>query len=198
MARAALRGVRKIQRRIEYKNHDVTLNSQMTGNNAWEAVHLSGITQGDNNNNRDGLKVTGTSLMMRARMVSHASSTLVDMIRVIILRDKSARGAVMSMDSGDQSVLIGTTFEALQNPVTRKRFQILMDRQFLLDRDTDTSYRHQKSFVKRFRFGSTITFEGTGGAIADGDLNQLYIVYKVDSATNMPSIVMFSRLNFHD
>lgn len=188
---ATVKVVKNMIRRSEETHiFDVNSAGNLTGN-AWTIACLSNVIKGDGVENRTGDKITPLSLRVRCDTHINSSNTGGDTMRVIIFKDKQARGALPSdtdlglSNGGYENV---NHFLAVDN--YRGRFVKLYDRVHVYD----TSQKY-KFFTINKKLKGKIQF-GTEGS--DYENNSLFIAFCCVENTNKTNLSYKSRLTFKD
>ncbi len=119
----------------ELKFHDLSIDDAViaiNGNIAEDSCLT--IPEGNGDSDRIGRKITVTNIGWRFSMNLPATATAADtsdIIRVILYEDKQCNGAtaVVATNAG---ILAADDFESFNNLSNRKRFRILMDRNYAM------------------------------------------------------------------
>lgn len=174
----------------ERKTHDTSISTNI--NNTSTITLLSGIAQGDESVQREGLVVQPSHMQYRIWCNANASSTGADYVRVIIFRDKEQHGtAPVATD-----ILESDSFEEFCKHENRIRFQILRD--FLIKVDTGTNRSVIKKGIIKFNKKQRLHYIGTAGTAANMGRNTLYVLFIGNAVSNVPYLIMETRLRFTD
>lgn len=175
---------------VEYKTNDSTSNLGV-GTTA-QTIHLTGLTKGDDYNNRDGRSVCYKSIEMDIYTVMHASAsaTVVRYILVLCKNGLSAPSFSSIFDTSSAQAII-----AHRNLNNRKNYTILWDKLEFMD-----SASHKQCIDSKFKKLNmhTIFNAGNAGDITDIESNALYLVMVSNEATNTPTVYYNVRLRFVD
>lgn len=188
----------------------VIASSTSATNNAGSVVNMTSVLQGITFAGRIGEVINAKSLEVRFDTTSCYQSsnvggipTLGTNLRVIIFQDHQIKSSTVPAVS---DILETVVYNSPINHISlnARRLHILMDKIFELDPnvlDTFTGayaiYTTQTSQMmhKKFKPSQKITFTN---ATTGSDLNNIYILYISDQATNSPSVNCYSRLIFED
>jgi len=178
----------------ELKTHDVTVDQSvdMTGS----VLHLTGIAQGDQSLNREGLKINLTKLYGNIQVYGNETDTNDQLIRVMIVNDKDCDGALPVISD----ILESVHTYSLKKHEERHRYRIMFDKTFTLPlaEGGGRKYKYLKVSTKLPKKGLTIFYDGTGSAIADANSNNLFLVLlAADNGTNHPYITSRWRMRFY-
>lgn len=185
--------VSKIEKTLnnrEKKKFDISHN---TGN-----IDLNGLTfslnampQGDELNERVGLKIQPTGLFFNYKLQCAASQPTV--VRVMIYEDLQQ---ISDSTPSSTDLLQNTADQSVISPLNRDeigRFNVLYDKRIVLNPDSGNTKVYKKGFLKKLR---NAHFNGAAGT--DIQKNGLWCTILSDQATNFPTHDFYSRLFFHD
>lgn len=174
---------------VEKKKHDAQVNTTIgtTGN----VQILSGIAQGDGIGNREGNSIKVNSLYLRGALTIHGSATA-SICRIMLVRDKQQIG---DTEPALSDVLQSVDHTSPLNSATVGRFKIMWDKTYVLKQTTNTTIFFKKYF-KLAR--SRLHCRFNAGAATDLQKNHLYLMIVTSEATNLPAVVIDSRLGFID
>lgn len=181
-ARKALYLARKAQNQKELKYHSV-LNLSNTVTSSGEIVALSGLTQGDTNNERDGNVIYPTSVALRLNMIS--VSTVRTKCRVIIF--KWLEGTTPSVSD----ILDTVDVVSFKSDGHRFESKILYDRTIVLD----NILLQEKFIQKRIKLDGLIAYNETSSVPSK---NGIYMLLMSDQGANFPTFSYETRLYFKD
>lgn len=170
---------------------DVIQGAEVATGNTWTIACLSNVLKGDGADNRTGDKISPTALRVRVGTHINASNGHGDTMRVIIFKDKQARGAVPSaadlgLNNGGYENI--NHFLAIDN--YRGRFVKLYDKVHMYD--TSQEY---KFFTINKKLSGKIQF---GTEASDYENNSLFIAFCAIENTNKTGLNYVSRLFFKD
>lgn len=187
---ATVQTVKKmIGKSIETKMLEASNNH--TGGNTWTVSCLSNAVQGDGVGDRAGNKITPTYLRYSVQTDVHASNSLGEIVRVVILADKEARGVVPSMpDLNLPNTADGGRYIAL-NPANQfNRYKILSDKVYNMT--TDNNFMVKTGSIK---LKTPIKF---GTDADDYQENSIFCAVWSYDNTNKSTVGVRSRLYFKD
>jgi len=190
IAKAALSGVKKLRRQVEGKWNDFTSSYTASASGTIDVSLLSGVSQGDTAETRDGLRVVPTSLFIRYMLTAHLSGGE-DAVRVSLIKDKFPKGAFLTL-----AQLYDTT--AFLSPLKREntdRFSVMYDR---VHRISGTHGPEQAYVKKYFRLSGQTTYKGTDSLIASADTNHYFLVTHNQGGSNRPTFNSVVRFSYKD
>lgn len=160
VAPAVKRFVRKaITKRAEVKKFTVTWNNAINTSGSTSDVQLSGISQGDGNNERIGSTVKARSLWTRIN-ITRGDDTY-NVVRIILYSPKNSQVQYMTNDS------VTTT-----SPLDYDKYKIWADKQVLLDADEHV----QKIQFRHNLRGMVMRWSGDTGAVPlQGNLKMIMV-----------------------
>lgn len=172
----------------EYKYHDDDY--LFTADDSGLIEFMSGITEGDDNTQRNGRSVRAKSLFLTGSVAQHASATET-IVRIIVFRDKANQGFAPTVLDVLKSADVASP---LNVDYAGNRFQILRDvrRQFS---NSGTKICWIKEYIE---LNSHLTYIGTTGAVIDSATNALYMLAISNETTNQPGFELHSRIQFID
>lgn len=194
LAKQAYSGFKYLRGMINCEKKFYDISGNLSINNTGDVSTLSGISQGDDTNQRNGDSILAKYLDLRFSWVMNAADP-VEMVRTIVFQDTMSLGTVPAV--GDVLTLVGTSTDvlALLNLVGARqhRFKILHDESYTLC-STGTQ-AVQKNLV--VPLNDHIKFTGTVGS--DEGKNIVYIL-NISSSTgaNKPTVTWKSRLAYYD
>lgn len=164
-------------------------------------VLLNGAAQGTDFTNRIGRKIKMTSLFIRAFIYPEDDITLESLLRVSIVYDSDANGAAPAITD----ILKSASPIALMNLNNRDRFEVLMDKQYMIGKTNNTATQALTNGNNLFDFKEYITldhdtiFGGTGATIADIKTGSIYLMMISSTAgTDCPNMSYATRIRFND
>ncbi len=188
------RDVVKLKRfiNVEFKFHDVQLTAAALAV-APVITQLSNIDQGDTTLTRDGAQLKCLSLQLSYSLFQSASATS-SLVRVLLVKDKQTNQAIYTAGDLLFDVTAGDGIVSPYNRNNRRRFTILHDKVYTFSA-TGTTVKH---FGRKFRQDQIIRYDNSGNGIADLTQSSYSLVMLTNEATNVPTVTMFSRLNYVD
>lgn len=197
MARAALRGVKKLRRQTEVKYVDSAITDAEipTVASASPFIPLSLVAQGTTDQTRIGVKINPTSYFFRICVLRNtaASNTQYDLVRFVVIRDKDSNG-IAPLWSGIGGVM---EFVDVLSPLNRqesKRFRVLFDKMFVIKEAARTSWTRKKYIA----LSGTTTFQGAAATQANAEAGQLYYILVCDTVSNRPKYTQITRFSYRD
>ncbi len=197
---------RKVPRRFkknllamkESKFIDVTeTNLEPTGASSIVRL-LSGVSQGDTDESRDGSDVYFTSLQVKLRMLQDPSQEVGINCKLFLVMKKDVRGSAVSVTD----VFVTDNVLSMRQVDNSKNYKILWQKNFAMNAPADTATN--KSFIIEhyIKFKSPIRGKwlGTGNAVSDVDRNSLSFILMTDAGTTTvaPFWSYQTRLTFKD
>lgn len=189
---ATVATVKKMIDKIEETHIFDYSSGSLTVGNSWNIACISNVVKGDTVNDRSGDKISPTAISVRLDCIMADANTMGDIIRVVLFRDKQARGATPSaadlgLSGGGYEVL--NHFKASDN--YQGRFEKLYDKVFVFE----TTRNYQLiSIYKRLK--GVMRF-GTEGS--DYENNALFLAICCrDTSDNKMTQWYKSRLWFKD
>lgn len=173
----------------EHKKFDASIASTPSGT-AATITHLSGITQGDSDQNRTGNSLLAKSIYIQGRIVKHASATST-VVRLMLIRDNQqvADTAPTTTEILDPS--LGALIDCPLNNETVGRFSVLYSRKFVVNADRSSTF-----FKVYKKMNSHVRYNGANAG--DSQKNHLFWVAISDETTNVPNVHGISRLSYID
>jgi len=188
----------------ERKFHDLDVDDAVVATGGT-VTHLNVIAQGVTEATRVGRKCTITHIGWRYTVrlpetVQQASPTAGDTVRLMLILDKQANGAIPSVTD----VLESAEYQSFNNLANKGRFRVLMDRTIdinylVMASDAASKYdqgqvEQSDSFYKKCNI--TIEYDSTTGAITEVRSNNLLLL--AISSQGTASFVSKLRLRFTD
>lgn len=173
----------------EFKTLDINVSIPSLTTTGAVLLH-SGLTKGDNVNERDGRMVRWKSIQIAGSVTRNAASTVQNRIHLALVIDTQPNG------SGPvyTEIYDTATPDSFRNLDGRKRFVILKTWDMVLDAD-----RPEKFFKLYKKLDmKTVYNSGDSGTISDIESNALLVLAISDAATNTPSFTYKSRARFID
>lgn len=174
---------------VETKAFDVTQSAvpvPSTGN----IIGLSGISLGDQYNQRDGSSIKLLNLTVRSELASVSTATTGTIIRLIVFRGKQENGSGFAATD----ILETATVYSPKAFLDRFRTKVLMDETFVLN-NPSTGQGGKAFFEKVIKLEGHTSFQATGSSIEDGGV---YCLQLSNQPVNTPAINAIWRLTFTD
>lgn len=192
LAADAYKGVQLVKQLVntefDYKDTAATVNPAAAG----ALVLLNGLTQGDTASSRTGNSIRMKSYDMRW-FVNNNSSAGQTEVRVMLVLDKQSNGVTPSVTD----ILATNTVVSPRNLDNRKRFKVIMDRNYAIS-TAGPSSRYDSAHFKNIQTHVAYYNSSNAGTVADISTNALYLLYLSDQATNTPGLQYYFRLRFID
>lgn len=196
------RNYNRIAQGIEYHHIDTVPYNGGALSSTASIVALNLCAQGDSEIQREGMKSTMTSILLRGVI---NPGTVTCHVRLIVVWDKQTNGALPTItDVLDNTVITGTS-HAPRNLEGSERFKFLMDRHFNIPAvtlPTDKGYRELKFFktLKSSKKGTTYVtkFNAATAAIGSITTGSIIVIALSDVAANGAVIYLGSRVRFMD
>ncbi len=160
-------------------------------------IQLSNLQQGDSNVTREGNSITIKHLEMRL-MLKIAAAAFSSQVRVMLIRDKQANGAVLTVNEVLQS---SANFLGLISPRDvnhLQRFVVLYDRVHVLNQNITTTLSTTRHVKKLKKQNIKIRYDANVGDITDVQTNSYSMLLISNEPTNEPTFDHFVRLKFID
>lgn len=162
-------------------------------NNVGTLVLLNGTSTGDANTTRDGNKISMRSLYIGCSAVLASSTS--DLMRLVIFKWKSPDGVAPIPSDVLSNVSSSYIIEAPYTFNKRKLFQVLYDKTFQVNANSN----HYYSFKKLINLkGSITTYKGATASVSDMSSNALYALLCSDKAASPPTQQYRFRLTYYD
>lgn len=161
----------------EYKTIDLDSTTKVADTTGTVTL-LNGVATGDDFTDRDGRRITMTSLYIQGMVTAVDNVTGASLARLIVVYDKQANGAAPAITD----VLKAADSYAQINLNNRSRFQIIADKRYALGPMSDTAtqaFAGSPSVmpVKIYRKLNLETqYSGTGATIASIATGSLYML----------------------
>lgn len=154
---------------------------------------LTLVAQGDTAITRNGNSIKAKSLSFKARLSIHgtASSTVV---RIMLILDKEFDQALPTL----ANILDSTDVKAHMNLDYAKRFKVLRNKIFIIERGAGDSGPQQLYYEDYIPLDLKIRYDAGTAAAADAKENQLLLVMLSSEPTNTPTVSWSSRVRFID
>ncbi len=170
---------------VEFKNLD-TANS-LTVTTSPSVTHLTAISQGDGQNDRDGYQCRLKSFLYRFHVSTHASAVVTQLRCVIFKWNNQA-----TPSSAD--IIEGTSDPLTHIKINRHgMFVVLFDRLFNL-----TNEGKGKGFDSTFYRRINVINQYDAAAGTDFTTGSIWALWLSDQATNSPTVDFNARIRFID
>lgn len=164
---------------------------------AGRFIELSNIGVGNTNLLREGNEITLKRVYMEL-MLKIAAVASSSQVRVLLVRDKQANGAVFNPNNLLQTVANFSGLIAPRNVNFMKRFSVLYDKVHVLNQNI-TGVVFSTRFVKSIKKQNIkIRYDGAVADITDVQTNSYSLVLISNEPTNEPTFDHFVRLDFTD
>ncbi len=192
MAKAALKGVKKLKRNTETKFVDLSASGNLSLMTASTTPFwLSSVAAGTTGTTRIGNVINPTSLFVRYNIRrAIGSSNTVDDIRVVIFRDRETDG-VLPFQS---NVFTNVTYYSPLNRIVAPRFKVMYDkihRLTLLGPGAVTKKKY-------FKLSGRTTFGGVTADISEANDGHYMMYMLTPTTSSFPHIDFTVRFNFKD
>jgi len=161
--------------------------------------HLTGVSQGDADNNRNGDSIGLKALQMNGILTWDSESAAADRVRLVILMDKDNEAG--TPPTAGQVYEMTTDVNGLRNMEWPKRFRILMDKVYTRDSDKDAihvEYYKKFKMMKDFNGNPTQMKHITWQSGDTEARNHIYIMMICNNATVGPTFTYRNRIRFYD
>lgn len=174
---------------VEFKVKDESFNVATDASGAFQLIN--GLTQGDDNSNRDGRQVRFKSIQMRGRVSRNASATQTrDRVKLVCFIDKQPNTAAPTW----LSLYTGTDVTAFRNLDWKRRYVILWEK--IVNIDEDDPSKDWKMYRKIDM--KTVFDNSSSGLVSDITTNAIYIGYISEFGVNGPGMDIDTRVRFID
>lgn len=187
------RSIKKIQRNVEVKYVDTSVNAVISGN-ATLAL-LNGLQTGDTDNTRSGNMVQATSISLRGWVQRTGTTGTSGAFRLLLFWDQQANQTAPTSDD----VITTPHLYSQYNRDNQKRFKILYDKVFTIHPQYTSQLMFHPLIIKRKLSRQVKYDDGNVGDITDITTNSLYYMLITDSAAVGDFTHRWSaRFNFKD
>lgn len=164
-------------------------------------TNLVVIPQGDTESNRNGRKVQVKSIWVKGTITlppDQATSAASDRVRIMLVQDKQANGAVFTTTN----VLVSGSYLAFRQLENQGRFNILYDQTFSLNAmagvgTATTEYARGFNIYKKCNIPIEYDTSATTGAITTQRSNSLAILM-ISQANNVSLVDYNARVRYSD
>lgn len=166
----AVRGA--IQPRLEMKYVDTTIASGVL-DTTGSITLINGISEGDDNTNRNSRSVLIKSVEVRGSAQPTATTGLPQKCRLLLVWDNAANGVAPAI----ADILTAVSPYAYPNVNFERRFTILWDWSFVLGlQAAAVADQVIVNYDTQLRLNSLVQFQGTGGTVASIQNGAMYFV----------------------
>ncbi len=158
---------------------------------------LTGVTQGDTDESRDGSDIYITSLQVKLQVLQDIDQVVGANCKLFLVLKKDVRGAALATTN----LFVTDNVLSMRQVDNSKNFRILWQKNFALQAPADTATQKNFLIEKYIKFKSPIRakYLGTGNAVTDIDRNSLSFIFMTDAtATPAPIWKFQSRVTFKD
>ncbi len=170
------------------KIFDKTIISVVT--DSATVVNLSDISQGDDQDNREGNRIRLLHLLMRYSVQSNAASN-VSALRVMILIDNEQDGV---LPTPTQVLQVAGDYLSPLNRTSFGRFKVLYDRVHNVNIGTNNEFINAKVFKK---LNKNCFYEAASGADTSSRKGNIYLMLLSNEPTNGPTFDAAWRFAFN-
>lgn len=195
LAAKAMEGVKYLKGLVNAELKRNQINGNVTSTYNGGALHISGMAQGDSENSRDGDSILARYINIRGHITYNASSSKTsNVVRVMLVRDRSVNGTAVDVAQILESATYGTAyapFSGLDPETATQRFEVLYSKMFEVNtQKIAVPYSINKKVQKH------CTFDGTTA----NDLKQghYWLIHISDEVTNGPSFLYNSVFKYYD
>lgn len=192
-----LRRLERGQAGKEIKFHDIAVSSAEMSTTAGFQL-LTGISQGDQSNYREGLKINLLSISVTAWVRTDKTDTSAQLCRIGIVKDTMNEAA----DPTITDIFETTSQLAAKEHDSGTRFKIYWNKLFDMSNMVDGTNARGKviKYYKKFKKPIIVEYTGTGSTAASNGKNCFYMYYDSNLVTGgaNPDIYYFIRLRFTD
>ncbi len=178
-----VRTLKRDMKNREFKFEESTINDAVVSTTGTIQGQIFTIPQGDDIESRDGNKIVLTSINARFIATLPATSTVTetaDVIRVVLVVDNSANGALPSV----ADILSLTDIQAFKNLNNTDRFRTILDKTIAINAlaggsngTTHQSFSRDISFKFFKKLNLPIKYTGTSGLIGTIASNNIVCLY---------------------
>lgn len=187
----ALRKVRKLEKKVEVKMHDIDFNTLVNVGTAGVVTNLASIAQGDTISSRDAETIFPQSFDLRLIWNGDVAE-ISGVYRTIIFQDMRQ---VVSTPTPVLTLLKEATSLSQYSLANRKRFRIYYDETFTLDGNAaDHAQLHTRHVVRKV----SRSIQWTGATSTAWTKDGLFMVNITNLAANQPNFSFTFRLFFTD
>lgn len=184
------RRVRIVRPGFKYR----TIQASPVADSGGVVAHLTAVAAGPEAGERIGLRFTVRYLVMRIQANISASATNT-FLRFIIFTDKQQVADSNPLISQLLNTSVWTQDQlAFKNIFTLERFHILKDWFISMDKISKSTYT--KTLYYPFRNGLRVSYNGP--LDTDVETNGLYLCVISNEPTNIPTVVVMSRVAYTD
>lgn len=200
-----LKKLEREERSAEIKWFDQTFSSTVTYA-APVLLPICLMTQGDTQNNRQGNKVSPTSIQLKMNILGNSSQVSGLLVRCVIFKDRSPDGTMPTFYGQPDSVYEqnGTISDPSlfnRNRNMLEKYDIIYDKVFIPTPMVHDGTDNQVGIihvVKYKKLSGDIRYKGNAGNVSDLSVNGYFFGFMTNITAFPPSVIAITRLNFRD
>ncbi len=158
---------------------------------------MSGIAEGDGDEDRDGEEIMVNSIEIRGTMLVDTDVTVDTICRIIVFRANKNLDGVLPITT---EILEVDNVLALRQNLNKGDFKVYYDRVFVIKVPTTTADQHVRYFQKLIRLkspGMKAHYDQTNNLIAACEKGYWFMIRMVDKPTGQQATFdFFTRVNF--
>ncbi len=188
----AKKALRQNRPRMKYS---LTSFSATTMINIWTTFLLNGISQGDDETDRDGDKIKMHALEVRLLFESAASEQNGAVIRYCVVYDRQPNGFIAS----GVDVMEDSRVTSVRNITRTARFRVLLDRTMRLENYTGNSAVSQhfvRTHYLRWKSPMRTQYNGATSAIGEINTGSIFFMFISDRSGDFPTVATDFKLSF--
>lgn len=193
-AKSALRTAKFVKNliNVEYKHHTANGAAACAASGTGNVFYLTDIDEGDTSSTRNGDSVRAKSLNLKIHMTS-GSAAGGTTCRVLLVKDKANRGANPAITD----ILTSVSPLVYRNLDTTDRFKVLLDRRHVIGTTGSLDGQDVWEFNFNKKVKHHVKWTGTGGGVADANLNAYFLII-VHGSANVPNYNYNWRFRYVD
>lgn len=164
---------------------------------AGTITYISGTTEGDGEDNRDGRECRLHTIQMRGTVLDDPTSTKDTLYRVVIVRKNGATGGTLpAVDDIFDSALDVSTMPLV---TAKPEYKIIYDKTMRGVKNSTIGHRWQKSlqYYKKWKTARVLNYIGAGSTIAAAGKGHFFLItLSNQGAADAPTINVNVRLSF--
>ncbi len=191
--------VARLERSKEVKRHQNADTAVSVSSSGIGPLHLTGVAQGDGNDQREGVRITAKHLELRINLISVATQASHQHVRFVVWKDRQQRASTGAVWT---DVFESASVVSAQNIDKYSRFSLLYDRTFTLRQVQNGVIANQNIPGKQYIVIQiplkrlTIGYNGASGT--NIEKSGLYLGYITDVGSNQPVFNYHLELKFTD